>query len=44
MVSYIMATAQEYTETPDWTMDEVVKCTKIISEIEKGEVKLYKLR
>lgn len=39
-----MATAQEVTETPDWTPEEETMCLKILSQVEKGEVKIYRLR
>ena len=39
-----MAIAQELTETPDWTIDEEVLCAKIMSEVERGQVKIYRLR
>jgi len=38
-----MAT-QAITETPDWTLDEIVMCTKIMREVEEGKIKIHTLR
>ncbi len=43
-VSNTMTATQELTETPDWTPEEEVLCAKIMSQIEKGEVNIQKLR
>jgi len=39
-----MALTQELTETPNWTIDEELMCAKIMTQVEKGEIKLFKLR
>ena len=39
-----MALAQELTETPEWTAEEETMCAKILTGVQKGEIKIHRLR